>query len=213
MDNTNFNKNQKRNRMLAGTAALSALAVIFSFTRLGMIPWFSGASITICHIPAILAAIMYGLPSGLVVGGVFGISSWILAATQGTGLDLFFMNPFISVLPRLTLPVVVYFLDKLFLKISIANKKFPYLIGVGITAFFGSMFHSFFVLSMLAIIAEEVTFQMILTILAGNSILEAAAAVIVCVAVMGFRIGNAKKTKKSKLESEESVEEETKTKN
>ena len=207
MNNTDLMKKQKRNRMLAGTAALSALTVIFSFTRLGMIPWFSGASITICHIPAILATLLYGLPSGLIVGGVFGISSLILAATQGTGLDVFFVNPVISVLPRLALPVVVYFLDKLFVKICNSCKKFPYLIGVGITAFLATMFHSFFVLSMLAIFAEEVTFPMVLAILVGNSILEAAASVIVCVAVMAFRIGLGKKSKKSKLEEAEELEE------
>ena len=198
MENTNFYSKQKRNRMLAGTAALSALTVIFSFTRLGMIPWFSGASITICHIPAILAAILFGLPSGL----IFGVSSLILAATQGTGLDVFFVNPLVSVLPRLTLPVVVYLLNSLFLKISEKNAKFPYLVGVGITAFLGTMFHSFFVLSMLAILAEEVTFPMVLAVLVGNSLLEAAASVIVCVAVMAVKLG-AKKAQKSKLEETE----------
>lgn len=202
MENTNFYSKQKRNRMLAGTAALSALTVIFSFTRLGMIPWFSGASITICHIPAILAAILFGLPSGLVVGGVFGVSSLILAATQGTGLDVFFVNPLVSVLPRLTLPVVVYLLNSMFVKISEKNEKFPYIIGVGITAFLGTMFHSFFVLSMLAILAEEVTFKMVLAVLVGNSLLESAASVIVCVAVMAVKLG-ANKTQKSKLEEVE----------
>ena len=203
MENTNFYSKQKRNRMLAGTAALSALTVIFSFTRLGMIPWFSGASITICHIPAILAAILFGLPSGLIVGGVFGVSSLILAATQGTGLDVFFVNPLVSVLPRLTLPVVVYLLNSMFVKISEKNEKCPYIIGVGITAFLGTMFHSFFVLSMLAILAEEVTFKMVLAVLVGNSLLESAASVIVCVAVMAVKLG-ANKTQKSKLEEVES---------
>ena len=202
MENTNFYSKQKRNRMLAGTAALSALTVIFSFTRLGMIPWFSGASITICHIPAILAAILFGLPSGLIVGGVFGVSSLILAATQGTGLDVFFVNPLVSVLPRLTLPVVVYLLNSMFVKISEKNEKFPYIIGVGITAFLGTMFHSFFVLSMLAILAEEVTFKMVLAVLVGNSLLESAASVIVCVAVMAVKLG-ANKTQKSNLEEVE----------
>ena len=202
MENTNFYSKQKRNRMLAGTAALSALTVIFSFTRLGMIPWFSGASITICHIPAILAAMLFGLPSGLIVGGVFGVSSLILAATQGTGLDVFFVNPLVSVLPRLTLPVVVYLLNSMFVKISEKNEKFPYIIGVGITAFLGTMFHSFFVLSMLAILAEEVTFKMVLAVLVGNSLLESAASVIVCVAVMAVKLG-ANKTQKSKLEEVE----------
>ena len=42
------------------------------------------------------------------------MASLILAATQGTGLDVFFVNPLVSVLPRLTLPVVVFFMDKLF---------------------------------------------------------------------------------------------------
>lgn len=202
MENTNFYSKQKRNRMLAGTAALSALTVIFSFTRLGMIPWFSGVSITICHIPAILAAILFGLPSGLIVGGVFGVSSLILAATQGTGSDIFFVNPLVSVLPRLTLPVVVYLLNSMFVKISEKNEKFPYIIGVGITAFLGTMFHSFFVLSMLAILTEEVTFKMVLGVLVSNSLLESAASVIVCVAVMAVKLG-VKKTQKSKLEEVE----------
>ena len=60
---------------------------------------------------------------------------------------------------------------------------------------------------MLAIFAEEVTFPMVLAILVGNSILEAAASVIVCVAVMAFRIGLGKKSKKSKLEESEDLEE------
>lgn len=193
--------------MLAGTAALSALTVIFAFTRLGMIPWFSGASITICHIPAILATLLFGLTSGVVVGGVFGISSLILAATQGTGLDVFFVNPLVSVLPRLALPFAVFFMDKFFKKVCSIKKNFLYLIGVGFTAFLGTMFHSFFVLSVLAILAEEVTFAMVGAILLGNSILEAAASVIVCVAVMGFATGFAKKGQKSKLEQElEAVE-------
>ena len=201
MENSNFYVKQKRNRMLAGTAALCALTVIFSFTRLGMIPWFSGASITICHIPAILATILFGLPAGLIVGGVFGISSLILAATQGTGLDVFFVNPLVSVLPRLTLPVVVYFLNKLFLKLSKVS-KFPYIVGVGINALVATMFHSFFVLSMLAILAEEVTFAMVIAVLVGNSILEAIASLIVCMAVQGFSFGASKKAEKSKLETE-----------
>ena len=131
----------------------------------------------------------------LIVGGVFGVSSLILAATQGTGLDVFFVNPLVSVLPRLTLPVVVYLLNSMFVKISEKNEKFPYIIGVGITAFLGTMFHSFFVLSMLAILAEEVTFKMVLAVLVGNSLLESAASVIVCVAVMAVKLG-ANKTQK-----------------
>ena len=46
-------------------------------------------------------------------------------------------------------------------------------------------------------------FFMVIAILVGNSILEAAASVIVCVAVMAFKLGNAKKAQKSKLEESE----------
>ena len=59
---------------------------------------------------------------------------------------------------------------------------------------------------MLAILAEEVTFPMVLTILVGNSILEAAASVIICVAVMAFKVGAGRKAQKSKLEESEKVE-------
>ena len=39
---------------------LSAVAVVLGITPFGIIPWFSGASITIMHVPVIIAAVLEG---------------------------------------------------------------------------------------------------------------------------------------------------------
>jgi len=88
-------KNQEVIRALALTAALGALTIVLTITRLGFIPWFSGAAITILHVPVIIATLLGGLWAGLGVGLVFGLSSLIQAAVGPTGvLDPFFREPY-----------------------------------------------------------------------------------------------------------------------
>lgn len=100
-------------KKLVLTAALSALTIILGTTPLGMIP-LGAASLTILHIPVIIAACLVGLWSGVFVGSTFGILSLILAATRPTGaLDPLFVNPLVSVLPRILFAVVAWGLWKL----------------------------------------------------------------------------------------------------
>ncbi len=88
-------------RKIAIAGALSAVAVVLGVTRLGMIPWFAGASLTIAHVPVIIGAILEGPVVGAVIGFLFGLFSLIQAATSPSGIDAAFVNPLISVLPRL----------------------------------------------------------------------------------------------------------------
>ena len=88
---------------------LSAVAVVLGITPFGLIPWFSGASITIMHVPVIIAAILEGPVVGMIVGLIFGVSSLIKAAVQPLGiLDPYFVNPLISVLPRILIGVTAW---------------------------------------------------------------------------------------------------------
>ena len=88
---------------------LSAVAVVLGITPFGLIPWFSGASITIMHVPVIIAAILEGPLVGMIVGLIFGVSSLIKAAVQPMGiLDPYFVNPLISVLPRVLIGLTTY---------------------------------------------------------------------------------------------------------
>jgi uncharacterized membrane protein len=89
-------------RKIAVAGALSAVAIVLGVTRLGMIPWFAGASLTISHLPVIIGAILEGPVVGAVIGFLFGLFSLIQAATAPSGaIDAAFVNPLISILPRI----------------------------------------------------------------------------------------------------------------
>ena len=110
-------KTVSRNRKIALTGALCALVVVLGMPplHLGMIPLGPNASITIMHIPVLLAVMLTGgvsaLASGIAVGTVFGVFSLILAAITPTGaLDPLFINPAVSVLPRALLAVAAWLL-------------------------------------------------------------------------------------------------------
>ena len=100
------------NKKLTLTGALSALVIVLGITKLGFIT-LGAASITILHIPVILICMLAGLPEGLFVGATFGILSLIQAAmsTNG-GLDPLFVNPLVSVLPRMLIAVIAWGLWK-----------------------------------------------------------------------------------------------------
>ncbi|HRU29430.1 MAG TPA: ECF transporter S component, partial [Treponema sp.] len=89
-------------RKIAVAGVLSAIAIVLGVTRLGFIPWFSGASVTILQVPVIIGAVLEGPLVGFIIGLLFGLSSLLQAAIAPTGpVDVAFTNPLISVLPRL----------------------------------------------------------------------------------------------------------------
>ena len=92
---------------------LVAIEIFMTVTSTGYIV-VGGISITLLHVPVCLAAILLGLPAGLLLGGLFGLSSMISAiafAADGT-LDALFRNPLLSVAPRLLIPVVVWLVHR-----------------------------------------------------------------------------------------------------
>lgn len=93
---------QNKIRDLVITGLMGAIAVVLGLTRWGFIPWFSGVSLTIMHVPAVIAAVIVGPVSGMAVGLIFGISSTVQATIAPIGpADVWFTNPLLSVLPRL----------------------------------------------------------------------------------------------------------------
>lgn len=92
----------KNTRNLVITALMAAISLLLGWTHWGFIPWFGGVSLTIMHIPVIIAAIIVGPFSGLVVGLIFGLFSMIQAGVAPSGpTDVWFTNPMLSILPRL----------------------------------------------------------------------------------------------------------------
>lgn len=92
---------QDRTRKIVVAGVLSAISILLGLTRWGFLPWFSGTSLTIMHVPVIIGAILEGPVVGAVIGLIFGLFSWIQSvAPNGTG-DIIFSNVVIAVLPRL----------------------------------------------------------------------------------------------------------------
>jgi uncharacterized membrane protein len=89
-------------RDIAVAGVLSAVAVLLAVTQLGFIPFIAGVSITVMHVPIIIGAVVGGPAVATFIGLIFGVSSLILAAVapKGPG-DVFFTDPWVSVIPRL----------------------------------------------------------------------------------------------------------------
>lgn len=185
-----MDKKQSLNYKLAITGAFGALSVILGVTRWGMISLSPVVSLTIMHIPVILATLLAGLVPGIGVGAIFGVSSLILAATsQSSLLDPLFINPLVSVLPRMLIAVITWAVDVLLKKIP----AMPRIVSGSISAFFGSLSNTVLVIGSLFLLNHDSISKELgnseyfagLAVLMPNALLEAAAAVIITAAVFG----------------------------
>ena len=61
------------------------------------------------HIPVIIGAIMEGPLVGGLIGLIFGLFSIFQAATNPTPVSFVFLNPIVSVLPRVLIGIVTYY--------------------------------------------------------------------------------------------------------
>jgi len=83
-------------RQIVIAGILGGIAIFLGYTRLGFIPVPNLAgNATIMHVPAILGGALEGPIVGTIVGGIFGIFSFIQAEVP------FFSDPLVSILPRL----------------------------------------------------------------------------------------------------------------
>lgn len=194
-----------KNKQIAVTAALSALTILMGIPglHLGYIQISPTISLTIMHIPVVLAAILAGLPGGIVTGLIFGLTSLVNAAANPSGvLDPLFVNPLCSVLPRIIFGVAAWGIFKLLEKIPYCPKSVNSLV----TAIFSSLIHSFVVIGSMYVflngrISEAMNglgyFALMLMILPG-AFLEAIAAAVVCsVVVASITIASHGKSKLS----------------
>ena len=100
---------QDRTRKIVITGVLGAISAFLGFTHWGFIPWLSGASLTIMHVPVVIGAILEGPIVGAVIGLIFGLFSMLQAAIAPSGpTDVWFTNPILAVLPRLFIGPVAW---------------------------------------------------------------------------------------------------------
>ena len=90
-------------RQIVIAGILGGIAIFLGYTRLGFIPVPNLAgNATIMHVPAILGGALEGPVVGTIIGGIFGIFSFIQAEVP------FFRDPLVSILPRLFIGVVAW---------------------------------------------------------------------------------------------------------
>lgn len=199
-----------RNRKIAITGAFSALIILMGIPglHLGYIQINPTISLTIMHIPVVLAAALAGLPGAIVTSLVFGLTSLVNAAANPGGvLDPLFKYPQCSVLPRLIFGFAAY---GFFAMLGLIPRV-PKAINAAVSAFLSSLLHTVAVIGSLYVFLNTQTlaamggkgFLVIMGLVLPGAMMEAAAALLVSAAVVSaIAIGTKGKSKLTKEMSE-----------
>lgn len=128
---------------------LVAILIVQTFIpMLGYIP-LGPIDVTIVHITVILSAVLFGPKIGLTVGTVWGLLSMFRAYTQPTPFNVVFLNPLISVFPRM---MVGWASAKMF---QLLKERFSNRIAYSVTAAFGTLTNTVLVLGGIYLFASE----------------------------------------------------------
>lgn len=199
-----------RNRKIAITGAFSALIILMGIPglHLGYIQINPTISLTLMHIPVVLAAVLAGLPGAIVTSLVFGLTSLVNAAANPGGvLDPLFKYPQCSVLPRLIFGFAAY---GFFAMLGLIPRV-PKAINAAVSAFLSSLLHTVAVIGSLYVFLNTQTlaamggkgFLVIMGLVLPGAMMEAAAALLVSAAVVSaIAIGTKGKSKLTKEISE-----------
>ena len=184
-------------RQITMIGMLSSISIILGLTGYGFIP-LPMAKATIMHIPVIIGAILEGPLVGAMVGLIFGLFSIFQNMTNPNILSFAFINPLVSILPRILIGILSYYCYKF------TFKKKP-LIRIGLSAAIGSLTNTLGVLSMIYLLYADrfaqakgtnpnMVFNAILSIALINGIPEAIISIIIIIPVV-IAISKAKKIK------------------
>ncbi|MDX9955295.1 MAG: ECF transporter S component [Anaerolineae bacterium] len=167
---------ESRTRKVVIAGVLGAIAAFLGWTHWGFIPWFSGASLTIMHVPVIIGAVLEGPAVGAAVGLIFGLFSMLQAAIAPTGpTDVWFTNPVLAVLPRLFIGPVAWLVWRALQRWPVAG-----LIGAGVA---GSLTNTVLVLGVIGVLGY-VPWIALPPIVLANGLPEAAASAIITLVVV-----------------------------
>ncbi|NDL67209.1 ECF transporter S component [Anaerotalea alkaliphila] len=183
----------KDTRKLALMGVMLALTVLLDATPMGAIP-IGSVSATIIHIPTIVTGVILGPAAGFLMGTFMGIISLVHAATRPvTPIDPLFINPLLSVFPRMFIGVAAHYtyagLSRVLGRARGAKSAAAF--GAGVA---GSLTNTILVLGMLYLVKVREVLEllgmqqsdlvkMLLAIVTTNGILEAVVAGILTSAV------------------------------
>ncbi len=140
-----------KTKSLTMCSILAAISIFMTYTPFGMIP-FLIFSVSISHMPTIIASLMMGPVQGAIVGAFFGATTMSKAFIMPGGiLDPLFMNPLISVVPRIFIGITPYYVAKL-----IKNENMRIILGAAV----GSMTNTILVLGMIWLIYAKKVYEL-----------------------------------------------------
>ena len=141
-------------RVLEITTA-GVFGAIILFLSLVPAPWgltwgffrvTGGVEITIIHIPVIIGGIFGGKRVAIMLGFIFGLGSLLAALIYGGVFSVFFLNPLVSILPRM---LFGYFIYLFYLQLN-RIIKIP-IVSMALSFGLSTLAHSLMVLTMLYI--------------------------------------------------------------
>lgn len=136
-------KKKKKTLRIALLALFTAIIILQNFIPfLGYIP-LGVLNLTIIHVTVIIAALLLGPKDGAIVGGVWGTITFIRAFVWPTSpiAPIVFVNPLISILPRILIGVVAGYAF-IWAKKSFHSKIF----AASLASVLGSLTNTFLVL-------------------------------------------------------------------
>ena len=128
-------------RKLVVIGMLSGICMVLGLTGYGFIP-LPTTKATIMHLPVIIGAILEGPIVGMAIGLIFGLFSIFQNLSAPTLLSFAFINPLVSVLPRILIALTAYGTYRIFARKSQT-------LGVGMGALVGSLTNTIGVMGMI----------------------------------------------------------------
>ena len=186
---TNTTRRTKIARMTL-LAMLVAILVVLAFVN---IPMPMGLSITFNMIPVAIAVMAMGLPGGLIIGGAFGLISFLqcfgIFGSSALGAALVNYNPFLMFVQRFVSRALVGALAALVWS-AMQKTKLPLYVRGAVTGFSAAFFNTLFFMSLLVLffgsteklagpIAEKGVFLYIITSVGINAVVEMVVAALV----------------------------------
>ena len=185
--------NKTRRTKVARMTLLAMLVAILIVLAYVNIPMPMGLSITFNMIPVAIAAIAMGLPGGMIVGGAFGLISFLqcfgIFGTSALGAALVNISPVLMFVQRFVSRLMVGVIAALVYR-GMCKTKAPLYVRGAVTGFSAAFFNTLFFVSLLVIffghteklagpIAEKGVLMYIITSVGINAVVEMAVAALV----------------------------------
>ena len=144
-------KRSSKTIQLSLYALLTALLIVLGYVN---IPQPAGLSITFNMIPVAIAAIAMGVPGGAIIGGVFGLISFLqcfgLVGFSGMGAVLVGISPVLTFIQRFVSRVLVGVLSALVYRAL--SKRINVYLSCLITGFSAAFFNTLLFMSSLVLL-------------------------------------------------------------